>query len=190
MISYLLQQFNSRSSDSGWQSAVSEQGLSKDVLDMIKEEARRSVAEKLAVMVDALTESSGLDTGGIQSWVEVLHEDGAKEDEHETIAQLFVMARAVFNNTVIQSRLLVKPLVKGSSKNLKLPPTSQLAQVEVRREDLDLMAQSLLHNVEPLKVRIADHISQMVTKARRTGLSTPSHASVRSGDEGTKQAYH
>ena len=68
---------------------------------MIKEEVRRSVAEKLAVMVDALSESSGLDTGGIQSWVEVLHVDGASEDEHETIAQLFVMARAVFNNTVI-----------------------------------------------------------------------------------------
>ena len=57
-------------------------GLSKDVLDMIKEEVRRVIAEKLARMVDGLADSSGLDTsqGGISSWVEALQED------QETIA--------------------------------------------------------------------------------------------------------
>jgi len=160
-------------------------GLSKDVLDMIKEEVRRVIADKLARMIDGLADSSGLETsnGGISTWVETLEED------QETIAELFFEARDVFNITVNQSQLQVKPLVKGSSKNLKLPPASQQAIVDVKLEDMDSMAKTLLHNVEPLKSQIAEMISQMVAKARRTGLSTPSHhGSVHSGDDG-QQPY-
>lgn len=46
-----------------------------------------------------------------------------------------------------------------------------MAPVEVKQEDLDNMTKALLHDVEPIKAVIADLISSMISKARRTGLT-------------------
>lgn len=46
-----------------------------------------------------------------------------------------------------------------------------MAHVEVKQEDLDTMTKALLHDVEPIKAVIADMISNMINKARRTGLT-------------------
>ena len=55
VISYLLQQFYSRSRTSSYSGGG---GLSKEVLDMIKEEVRTVVATKISLMLDAVSGDS------------------------------------------------------------------------------------------------------------------------------------
>lgn len=65
VISYLLQQFYSRSETSGFSDRSlgpplgSTHGLSKEVLDMIKEDVRTNIANRIAMMLDGLTTTSG-----------------------------------------------------------------------------------------------------------------------------------
>ena len=54
---------------------------------------------------------------------------------------------------------------------MRLPSASQLAHIEVRPEDLDSMTKAVLHDVEPIKLFIADMVSSMIGNARRTGLT-------------------
>ena len=104
-------------------------GLSKDVLDMIKEEIRRLIAQKLGRMLegldghgnssgdkslDSLTSSNrrGSSVEGINCWHEVFHgnlesKSGLNDTHKTTIASFFSKAQALFDQAVHNSNMKV-----------------------------------------------------------------------------------